>query len=234
MKALVFDTETTSLKPNMLIYDMGWCIGDLNSGEILHKESYLVKSVFDTKAYEGAWFYADNDSTYRELLKNNEIEILPLKEIRQRFNNCVMEHRPEVIGAFNIDFDVRALNASYKQLLEGTSLMDLDNLKNKGFIIMDIPLVFSHSLANKAYVEWAIRTGRRTPAGHIKTTVEAILNYILMDEYKESHTAGQDAIDEFKILYESYLNVTSELYLTEKRKPWKIIKDQYYHLYKDK
>ena len=57
MNVIVIDTETTNSIEEPLTYDIGWCVLNLDTKEVLKEESYAVAEIFlDKELMEVAYF----------------------------------------------------------------------------------------------------------------------------------------------------------------------------------
>lgn len=228
--ALVFDTETIDLQDKRC-FDIGWTVGNLNTGEILCNESFLVEDIFNTSIYRKAFFYNQNNSFYQAALEVNTIEVRNILAIRLAMNKAIVDYGANIISAFNIKFDINALNATYAHFNKINTDKEKEKLYkeilvaslSKKFQVIDIPLVFAHAVEAK-YGKFCKEHDFLTAKGYISTKVDHINKYLVSMDYNESHTAGKDSMDEFNILYK-YWGKTDK-WKDGKGMAWKILKER--------
>lgn len=148
---------------------------------------YLVAK--DSFSKDKAQFYFDKASSNPEL-------ILPFEEITEEINHCRRVWNNAAVVAYNARFDVRVINNYARSLNLETVFQDDDE-------IWDLWNIALHSLCNsKNYVEFSLLNDFITEAGNVKSSAEAVFNYLLKDgTFKEAHTALADTEIEAQILY---------------------------------
>lgn len=235
MNALVFDTETIGVSDKRC-FEIGWTIGNLDTGEIHTCVSYLVEEIFLDPVYKTAYYFEKNDPEYKRLLSEDNLKVLPIREIRQLMNDDIVKFDVKVIAAFNIAFDISALNQTYayaKTLDSDETHESLyksiskDNWKSN-FRVVDIPMIFCYTLATDEYAKFCETRDGLTKNGNYSTTVETISRFLRGSDYTEKHIAKDDSLDEFKILKECwYIKGESTSWEEDDNKPWAILKRKF-------
>lgn len=197
--ALILDTETIDIK-DLDTFDIGFVLIDVDSGEILVKEGYLIEEVFGTDLYKRAYYYEKNNEIYEKMLEANKINIKKLSEVRGRINEIALKYKPDYFGGFVINFDIRALNYSYQKY--GVAHKNIHYSKMP-FEIIDIPILFTHleAITTPEYILYCKENNLLTKTG-VRTTAEAMYGFIMNDSsHREEHTALSDSIEEAQILH---------------------------------
>ena len=122
LRYMVFDCETATLPfvnsiaqgdseikkkiaiARPLIYDLGWTITN-RKGEILDSKQFLVAETFAVPAIFNTAYYAEKRPIYLEMIANEEIDILPWREIMKIF--VADMETVDAVGAYNSMFDFK-------------------------------------------------------------------------------------------------------------------------------
>lgn len=208
-KVLVFDTETVSLeKPFM--YNLGWVVLDLETGEHVEEKDYVVERVWHNIELMCSAYYKEKRPLYIKRMRSRKVKMLPLSKILGDLRRTIKKHNIEVAYAFNSSFDVRVFdhNCDFYKLnnpLEEVEIRDIRKIALSGQFDIDKYRYFiKESFSN--YTDEADRAKMRekfiTKGGRVKTTAESIYCFLTSNFfYNEEHTALQDSIIEAKILY---------------------------------
>lgn len=212
-KVLVFDTETVSLeKPFM--YNLGWVVLDLETGDHLEEKDYVVERVWHNIELMCSAYYKEKRPLYIKRMRSRKVKMLPLSKILGDLRRTIKKYDIEVAYAFNSSFDVRVFdhNCDFYRLnnpLEEVEIRDIRKIVLGGQFSIDYYKHFIREGLNDC-TDDAERAKMRekfiTKTGRMRTTAESIYCYLTDDwSYNEEHTALQDSIIEAKILY-AYLN----------------------------
>ena len=230
-KVLVFDTETINIR-DVSIFDIGMATLDLETGE-REVEGYLIEEVYNSPIFKSAYYYEKNHKKYEEMLEKKELTIIPLAEMKKIFLSKLVDKDIKYISAFNMNFDLRALNYTFNKFNLAKKQLNYKSLKN--FVIpIDIALAFALYIKemDEHYKWWARRTNYVTEKGNIRLTAEAIYQYIIIKPFEEGHTGIEDIDIEADILFYAYnkmqnkmkfLNDVHELTIKNKR-PYTLLK----------
>lgn len=200
---LILDTETTLGFGSPLIYDFGYQIVS-PLGIVLVKRSALVLEVFDTKDLMDKAYYSDKYESYCKLFENGLIEKLSFRKIMKRFVSDCRKHKVEIIGAYNLAFDMRAINKSLFILdnasYESKYLEKFFAQKNKKLLCI-WNLSCETILNTDEYRKFADENKLVSKSGNYQTSAEVAYQYIKnMPEFVEKHMAIEDVEIETEIL----------------------------------
>lgn len=200
---LVLDTETTGDFGQPLIYDFGYRIVD-REGTILFERNAIVREVFENKFLMDKAYYSEKVNNYKQMIDNQEIEVAPFRELIKEFVNMARKHNVEIISAYNLAFDVKALNGTmrmcYSQGHDEKILEKLIEQKNKKLLCI-WNLACETILDTDEYRAYADVHGFVSEKGNYKTNAEVAYRYIKdLPDFVEKHTALADVEIEVEIL----------------------------------
>ncbi len=211
---LVLDTETTGDLKQPLIYDFGYKI--INpKGQVLFTKNALVREVFENRFIMDKAYYSQKVKTYEKMLLNHEIELQPFHVIIREFITMTRKYKVEIISAYNLAFDVSALNGTmrmcYSKGHDDRILEKLINQKNKKLLCI-WNLACETILDTDEYREFATEHEKKTEKGNFLTNAEVTYQYIKNDiDFKEDHTALSDVNIEIEILLHILENYNGNL-----------------------
>jgi len=202
---LVFDTETIGLH-NRSIFDFGYVIN--MKGEVVKKGRILIEEVYDNKLLlNRAHFY--KKSVYDPIEKEEETQILSMALLRKEINSLIKSYNIDYLAAYNLKFDLSALNFSLQKYASQTGI-NKSKLKKAGIELVDIIDIVFLNINVQDYVDFCLSNNYVTAAGNTRYTVEHVYRYLTKDLTKsEPHTALEDAIIENYILTK-VLNIKEE------------------------
>ena len=200
---LVFDTETAGTLGQPLIYDFGYCIVSPN-GEELVKRSTLITEIFDTVSLMEKAFYGSKVKDYIQKFENGEIEKMSFRNAIKQFVSDSKKYKVEIIGAYNLAFDIRALNTTLRvlcnDLFESKWLDKFFSQKNKKLLCI-WNLACETILDSDEFRSFADENGFKSLKGNYLTNAEVAYNYVKdSNDFKEKHTALEDSEIEIEIL----------------------------------
>lgn len=200
---LVLDTETTLGFGSPLIYDFGYRIID-REGTVIKEVSVLISEVFDTKALMNSAYYQEKVPMYQKMYEKGEIGKTTFVKAFKQFVSDVRKHKVEIISAYNIAFDMKALNNTLR-MLDSTSydnqvLEKLVAQKNKKVLCI-WNLACETILDTDEYRTYADLHDFKSEKGNYKTSAEVAYSYIKkLPDFVEKHTALADVEIEIEIL----------------------------------
>jgi len=211
---LVFDTETTGEFGQPLIYDFGYKIIS-PSGQVLHMKNALVREIFESRFLMDKAYYSQKVKTYQEMVVNHEIDVEPFHKIIREFIAATRKYKVEIISAYNIAFDIRALNGTmrmcYSQGHDKKILEKLIEQKNKKLLCI-WNLACETILDTDEYREFAATHNLISEKGNYFTNAEVTYQYMTKDlNFKEDHTALSDVNIEIEILLHILKNYSGNL-----------------------
>lgn len=198
---LILDTETTLDIKSPLVYDLGF-IGVIN-GKV-EKFNFLIKEVFDTQPLMESAYYKEKKPKYWALRKSNKIETTSFQKAFKFMIDYIRKNKIETISAYNIAFDIRAINNTLRLLDSATFEKDVWNklLAQKNKKVLCIWNLSCDNLLNtKEYKEFADNHNFKSPKGNYLTNAEVAYSYITQNpKFKEKHMALSDSEIELEIL----------------------------------
>lgn len=195
----VLDTETVSNSKGFSLYgnyvfDIGatFCVIEDNSITVLENFNFLVKEIYNDEELMKNYFFGEErlKSFYKE---RNDIEIGSWSDIMNHFKKFIDSFQIEDYAAFNITFDMNALQSTCDKLKTDNPFKDLTKI--------DLYNKSCQALADdENYKIFCVEHERMTEKGNIKSDAESVFAYLFNTPYiVESHTALLDAILETKI-----------------------------------
>lgn len=206
---IVLDTETCDKvgrktdqpEPyNSLVYDLGFCVVDGDTREIIEAHSYIIAETLLQSRLMRSAYYADKLPAYYEGARLNGTgswQVVPFLEAWGAVRDACRRYGVRDIWAYNCSFDEAALNSTVRTYSNGFRAF----FAPYGVRFRDIWDYASSITGTRAYVEWAYNHGRTTASGNPSTSAEAAYAYLTQTpEYIERHTALEDARIEAAIL----------------------------------
>ena len=109
-KFIVLDTETANKVEQPLPYDIGWVVTD-RKGNIYERRSYVISEIYcGQRDLMKSAYYADKLPKYEDDIKNGSRLLRGFWTIRRQFMDDVKKYHVKKVGAYNMNFDKRALN----------------------------------------------------------------------------------------------------------------------------
>ncbi len=195
---LVIDTETTNTIEQPLCYDIGYAICD-RQGNIYKEESFVVAEIFcDHKEMMKSSYYAEKLPQYWEDLKSGKRTLKSIFKIRKQILDDIKKYGVRKIGAYNMNFDKRALNNTIRYC-------------SKSFLRWFFPFGIDYFciwnmacqtlLNTTSYVRFAMQNGLESDKGNILTSAESCYKFITKSiDFVESHTGLEDVRIEIEIM----------------------------------
>lgn len=196
---LVLDTETTGNFNCPLVYDFGYIIKDKNFNEIVRR-NWLVKEIWETEFLMNSAYYISKKPLYENMVANEEIEVLPLREIIKIWIKDMQQYKVKTVAAYNISFDDRALTKTIG--LCGSDLLEKLNkvLDSRNKLCLQ-NLAVDSIVQLPEYEQFCLKHDLFTNSGRCSMKAENVYRYVIQDaEFEESHTALDDAKIEFEIM----------------------------------
>lgn len=198
---LILDTETTLDIKSPLVYDLGF-IGVVN-GKV-EKFNFLIKEVFDTKPLMDTAYYKEKRPKYWALRKTKRIEVVSFQKAFKFMIDYIRKNKIETISAYNIAFDIRAINNTLRLLDNNTFEKGVWNklLEQKNKKVLCIWDLSCNNLLNtQEYKLFADTHKFKSEKGNYLTNAEVAYAYIKNEpKFKEKHMALSDSEIELEIL----------------------------------
>ena len=214
---LTLDTETADLSGN--VYDVGYIIHD-RAGNELARFNALVEEIFtQPKIMMGAFYAKKLFSHYAPMLDRGEIKMQSWQYIIDRLRSDIVEYNVSTIAAYNIGFDMRAMNNTHRSLTDESKVLE------SPCKILDIwQFACEVKLNNRNYKRVAESFGWVSPKGNIKTGAEFAYRFCSGDHgFIEDHTALSDCQIEVEILRQCFATKKKIPYGKFNKAPWRIV-----------
>jgi len=208
MNIIVFDTETISLEKSF-IYNVGWVVADLVSGQVVKKVDLVIRQIYDNKPLFATAYYSNKRPLYTNRMKGKKTLKVSWGEMCHLMLKDIKEYKIENVYAYNSAFDTKAFY--FNHLFFRNKVRPLDYVKVND--IMDYIKIITTTQEYKNFCkENNFLTKHSTPRP--KQTAESVYAFITNNkDYKEEHTALQDSIIEYEILKECILRDIEKSYL---------------------
>ncbi len=200
---MCLDVETAGNIGSPQIYDIGFAITD-KKGNIYQKYSFVISEIFDNKKLMDTAYYACKIPMYlKDLEEGNALKVKFL-EMREVFLKCMEVYNVEMISAYNLNFDMRALKNTTEKLFG----------KGKRFLTSeykDVDLMCIWSFAcevlysRPSFINFIDKHNLMTEKGNPLTNAEVGYRYISGNtEFVEAHRGLEDVEIECQILAKCY------------------------------
>lgn len=193
MNVCIFDTETTSIdKP--FAYNIGWCIYNTKSRQIVYKADYVVEQIWHNLELFTTAYYAEKRDWYISQMRSRKITMEKLGHITQNMCRVFKQFDVQAAYAYNSNFDERVFNFccdwfKIKNPFDNIPIYDI-----RGYVHKKIAFT-------PDYQQFCDTHGLYTEKGNYSTTAESIYKYIIQNpNFEEEHTALADSLIELDIL----------------------------------
>jgi len=203
----VCDTETTGLGSKAIVFDFAYVITN-RKGKIFCERTFLVSEILtNPRLMLGALFNKDWRamfggkifSLYIPNIADHTFRLVKWRDILQQMREDILTYDVDVFCAYNISFDLGALNKTHRMLTE-------KNINLSRLTLLDLYLFSTSTLLNsQLYHDFAYKHGSEkgfiTDANNVRTTAEKTYAFLTGNpDFVESHTALADAQIEVEIL----------------------------------
>ena len=196
---MCLDVETAGNIGSPLVYDMGFAVTD-KKGNIYQKFSFVIEEIFDNKKLMDTAHYANKIPFYLQDLEEGKAIKCKFLEMREVFLKCLEVYNIDMVSAYNLNFDMRALRTTTEKLYG----------KGKRFLTSeykDIDLMCIWSFAcevlysRPSFINFIDKHNLMTEKGNPLTNAEVGYKYISGDlDFEEAHRGLQDVEIECQIL----------------------------------
>lgn len=198
---LVLDTETFGSIGAPKTYDIGIAVAD-KSGRIYETRSYMVAEAFSAPYYNGEMqsaYYADKFPAYFLDLGMGKRIMMSFFDIRKDILSIMEKYNISEVYAYNMGFDIRALNNSTRVFSNYEIDCDFFNDDVECFCLMNMAVsVFAE---RATYIRFCAMHNFFTDKGNIQVKAETMFRYLTNDPtFIESHTALEDVKIEVTIM----------------------------------
>jgi len=224
---MVSDTETTGLGSKAIVFDFAYVIATRK--KILLERQFLVREILtNARLMLGALFNSNWRAMfggklfelYIPKIATGEFQIYAWRDILEIMRDDISTYGVDVFCAYNISFDLGALNKTHRMLVE-------KNLNFSRLDLLDLYLFSTSTLLNsQLYHDFAwkhgIAKGFITEADNVRTTAQATYAFLTGNpDFIESHTALADAQIETEILWRLLARKKTIPYNDVQHMPWR-------------
>lgn len=203
---IVLDTETAPIvkrdfvsPTDSAVYDFGFIVCN-SKGEALEKRSYVIAETFNDSALMNSAYYANKLPQYRAGIgfdSDSEWQMVDCLTAYREFRNVCKKYGVKTVWAYNVNFDVKALNATVSRLSNGF----VNFFMPYGVRVRDIWDYATCITTSKGFLKFCDCNGYVSPKGNPKTSAEVVYRYLKGDtDFIERHTALSDCEIENAIL----------------------------------
>ena len=199
---VVLDTETANSVNHPLPYDLGYKIVN-RKGEVAVVRSFCIYEIYaEQKEMMQSAYYADKLPQYEEELKNKQRKLVRLFTARKTITEDMKNYNTNLVYAYNMNFDRRALNNDQKFVTENKYRYFFPyNTEFRCIWHMACQVL----LARPSYIKFATKNNYISEKGNILTNAECCYRYITKNtEFKEEHKGIDDVNIETEILLACY------------------------------
>ena len=196
---LIVDTETAGNLQSPLPYDIGYKIVD-RKGNVYAEKAFVVNEVFyGLEVLMQSCYFADKIPSYHEQIRRGEKMAKSGFDIAREMYADIKEYGVTVVGAYNMAFDLRALNNLCKFLTQGTKENWFPKEIEEFICIWHMA---TQTICSKvSYIKTAIEQGWVSEKGNIQTSAEVVYRYITQQfNFVEEHKGLEDVEIEVDIL----------------------------------
>lgn len=193
---IIIDTETTGSFGAPLVYDFGFLVADLH-GNVLYQFSTVIGEIYQNKRLMSTAYYAEKIPMYNRDIREGKRCFMSFETAKQIFDIAVEKWGVREVFAYNVNFDIKALNNTSMTVTGHKFFSDR-------LVLRDIWSIASVSvMSTMKYFNFAVNNDLVTEKGNLKTSAEACYRFLTNDEeFLESHTALEDCEIEYQILLE--------------------------------
>lgn len=224
----VCDTETTGLASRAFVFDFAYLITNRKE-QVLCERQFLIREVITnpklmlTAFFNPDWrtmFGGKIFSLYIPRIADHTFTLYGWRDMLQQMREDIQTYNVDVFCAYNIEFDLGALNKTHRMIAE-------KNINLSRLTLLDLYLFSTSTLLNsQLYHDFAWKHGAAkgfiTPANNVRTTAEKTYAFLTGNpDFVESHTALADAQIETEILWRLLARKKTIPYNDVQYMPWR-------------
>lgn len=199
---LIIDTETCNSVEEPIPYDIGYAICD-RQGKIYVKRAFVVAEVFcDMSDVMQSAYYADKIPSYWDDIRKGTKTLRTFWNIRKQILDDIKKYNVNIIGAYNMGFDKRAMN----NLIRFVTKSKYRFFFPFGMKYICIWNMACQTILNTAkYIEFCEKNDLVSPSNNIYTSAEACYKYLTNNiHFEEVHKGLEDVEIEVEILQKCF------------------------------
>lgn len=217
---LVIDTETANTIEQPFCYDIGYAICD-RKGNIYEEKSFVVAEIFlDMRDVMTSAYYAEKIPQYWDGIKEGSRKVTSIFNIRDEIKRDMKKYRIKRVGAYNMNFDKRALNNTIRYCSK-SRVRWFFPFGTDYFCIWNMAC---QVILNKAtYIKFALKNGLVSEKDNISTSAESCYKFLKQQiDFVESHTGLEDVKIEVEILAKCF-QMHQKMETAPKTSCWRIV-----------
>lgn len=206
--AIMLDTETTNDIESPIMYDCGFGVIDLETGEIVERHSYVVAEVFLDNELMSTAYFADKIPMYWDDIKNGKRRLMRLANIKRVLAQTARKYDAQYLVAHNARFDYRSTTGTQRYMTSS---------KFRYFLPYGIKVVDTLKMArikygkDDKYGEFCYNNNFLTKRGQRRYTAEILYRFLTNNlDFEEQHTGLEDAEIEAQILMDCLKSMSIE------------------------
>jgi len=225
---LVADTETTGIGSKSFVFDFGYVISN-RKGKIFIERNFLVTEILTNPRtmlgalYNKEWRAMMGGkifSHYIPELAAHNIGLTGWHDVLAILRDDILTYDVDVFSAFNLPFDLGALNKTHQKI--ASKKLNFDRLDLLCLWEFSCVTVCRSRLYHDIARAQGTDTGWITQANNVRTTAEKVYAFLSGDlGFIESHTALHDAQIETEILHRLLAKKTPIPYNVLQHMPWR-------------
>lgn len=197
---MVIDTEAANGINTPLVYDIGYIVYNLKTGNIVEESQLIISEIFNNKALMDTAYYKEKLPKYMELLNNKQVDMVTLQGAMDEIKRVLGIYNINHVYAFNSSFDIKALQFTC-DFYEVYNPLNIDNLITK-VKWHDVQWYIKNLVNSKNYKAYCEHFNKVTNSQRFySVNAETVYSYITKNpNYKEEHISLPDAKIELTIL----------------------------------
>lgn len=199
---ILLDTETVSKHGETLIYDLAWLVID-NNGNVIEEHNFIIDEVYSDfpTLFDSQFITYGKYQWYSDALAHGMLESVPAFEALNALYLSMCEYNVSFVTAYNVPFDLRAINETCKHLRISNPLESYERVTGNELAIMDLWRLAKNHIVTKPYEQFCVDNGFLTDRHKKpKTSAEIVYRWISDNvDFTEDHTALSDCLIEVEI-----------------------------------
>lgn len=197
---IMLDTETTNDIESPIMYDCGFMVVDLATGEVIERHSYVIADVFLDAELMSTAYFADKITQYWEDIHAGKRKLVKLSTCKRILCEVANKYEVQYIVAHNARFDYRATQGTQRYMTSS---------KYRFFLPYGVHMVDTLKMARQKfgkdddYGEFCYNNNYLTKRGQRRYTAEILYRFLSGNaDFEEAHTGVEDCEIEKQILME--------------------------------
>lgn len=190
---LLVDTETAGGFSQKLVYDIGIMVTD-RKGNVQKSFGFLIDEIWNDKKIMDTAYYRDKIPTYSIEIEKGNYQVKKFSEVLATIYSLIDEYKIKTITAYNLMFDLDALQKTSKKVLGETH--DFEKLKKLCIWSFACEVLYTQKTYRKVATK---QNWLKEKTKNVLTNAEVGYRYI---------TKNYDFIEEHKGLHDTQIENT--------------------------